>query len=144
MNEKLPDLTRRGIATAENIQKLMDALDKAQTEARENDGDGFAEYEGERLDVEALQARIAQLPLKVAMRSDWASCPDQWTPCEYSILLAWGGPACRITGFLGAYNQPETATLEMQDWGTPWTPVELSVEPDAAILAFAQEFFFEE
>ena len=47
--------------------------------------------------------------------------PGEVIPSEkYDILLAPGGPALRIVGDLGG-GEPTSATLEWQDWGTPWT-----------------------
>ena len=39
---------------------------------------------------------------------------------EYRILLCTGGPAVRITGQLSLHCEPDTASLEYQDWFTPW------------------------
>jgi len=38
---------------------------------------------------------------------------------------------------------PETAELEYQDWGTPWTEYPLSSEEQKAILEFAQYFSYQ-
>jgi len=74
---------------------------------------------------EAAQAAIDSSALSVEVRSGWYN-PTDFQPkpeaaSEYRIMLAWGGPAARIVGTLDIHGQPETAALEVQDWGTPWT-----------------------
>lgn len=70
-----------------------------------------------------------------------------WTPGEkpeadsYIILLSTGGPALRIVGQLNKYGEPGTATLEFQDWGTPWTATHADEDE---LLAFASVFYFGE
>lgn len=59
---------------------------------------------------------------------------------HYIILLCWGGPACRITGILDEHNEPETATLQYQDWGTYWTDYDCDEE---TLLKYARQFYFE-
>jgi hypothetical protein len=63
---------------------------------------------------------------------------------EYQILLSFGGPSVRITGNLDTYGQPDTARLEYQDWGTPWTPLPLTAEEREDVLTFAQQFYYGE
>ena len=60
---------------------------------------------------------------------------------SYIILLSTGGPALRIVGQLNKYSEPGSATLEWQDWGTPWT--EFPADEDE-LLAFASVFYFGE
>jgi hypothetical protein len=99
-------------------------------------------------DYDAAQTAIHEAPLSVEVRSGWyqpgaAFGPDT-APEEYRILLTWGGPAAQITGQLDTYGQPDTARLEYQDWGTPWTPYVLTDEEREDVLTFAQQFHYGE
>ena len=107
-----------------------------------------AEESGDDDAREAAIQRISESPLSVEMRDGWyVPGGDHEGPEEYHILLCWGGPACRIVGTLGEHGEPETANVEYQDWGTPWTEYDscgsaaaLAAEDDA-LLTYAREFF---
>ena len=60
---------------------------------------------------------------------------------SYMILLSTGGPALRVVGDLDR-GEPVSASLEWQDWGTPWTPYLDANESD--LLVFASQFYFGE
>lgn len=62
-------------------------------------------------------------------------------PFGYELLLATGGPAVRIVGDLDDNCEPETARLEVQDWGEPWTEVARDTE---ALMAYVRCFYFGE
>lgn len=101
----------------------------------------------------ALKA-ITESPLSVEVRSSWVpvgQSMDDPGAAEYCILLCTGGPAVRIVGELGRYSEPETARIEYQDWGTPWTEMgntaELSMtysEMETTLMAYARQFWFGE
>ena len=96
---------------------------------------------------EAAETRINEDPLSVEVRSDWYTLNKgaNTKPSEYNILLCTGGPAFRIIGDLGKYGEPETAVAQYQDWGTQWTEYrETTDEEDAALLRYAQCFYFGE
>ena len=93
--------------------------------------------------AEATETAILESPLSVEVRYGWyAPGAEQLsdTPDEYRIMLSWGGPAARIVGTLDIHGQPETATLEVQDWGTPWT--EYTAEDPDVLLRYAQFFYY--
>ena len=95
--------------------------------------------------ADAAQTAIHEAPLSVEVRSGWyRPCDANPEPEEYRILLTWGGPAAQITGNLDGYGQPDTARLEYQDWGTPWTARPLTALEAADVLTFAQQFYFGE
>jgi len=89
-------------------------------------------------EMEKAQQIISEDPLSVQVRSGWAS-PGELTAEEYEILLCWGGPACRIIGELDEYDQPCTAVLQHQDWGTSWTYYPCEEE---TLLEYARQFYF--
>ena len=69
---------------------------------------------------------------------------DKGTVDEYTILLCTGGPAVRIIGILSQYAEPDSARIEYQDWGTPWTDFPLTSEEEAIVLEYAQQFYYGE
>jgi hypothetical protein len=83
-------------------------------------------------------------PLSVQVRGDWYSpgerVRDDAEPVEYEILLTTGGPALRIIGRLDS-GEPISATLEWQDWGTPWTRA-VGIADEATLLSYASHFYF--
>ena len=101
---------------------------------------------GEEIDGQDPAERIHEDPLSVEVRSDWHSPGDgNDKPTEYNILLCTGGPAVRIIGELDEHGQPETATIEYQDWFTPWERYgDTSDEEDEALLTYAQQFYYRE
>lgn len=66
-------------------------------------------------------------PLSVCVRSWWTEVGKEMEAYEFQLLMATGGPAVRIVGTLDDYMQPiaRSIRLEVQDWGTPWTPLNL-------------------
>jgi hypothetical protein len=130
------------------------------TEANEN-GESFAktaiellakvhtaQESGDNDAQDVASDRIYEYPLSVLVRSGWYSPGwgiDARSAVEYEILLSTGGPASRIIGDLDEYSMVTSARFEFQDWFKPWTPARnLSVEQDAAILEFAEQFYFGE
>ena len=125
-------------AQLESIIEMVEALNKARTDL-ENEVKG-----ADIAEENAIQA-IDENPLCVSVRSDWHSPSDKPEPPEeYMILLCTGGPACRIIGTLSEYFEPETARIEYQDWGTPWTDYPLTSEQEAIVLEYAQQFYYGE
>lgn len=93
---------------------------------------------------EKARQEIQEDPLSVQVRSDWYSPGEESTPGEYQILLSWGGPATRIIGDLNEHGEPMRATLEAQDWGTPWTEYRGAWANGGAetLLAYARQFYY--
>jgi hypothetical protein len=83
-------------------------------------------------------------PLSVLVRSDWHVPGTENVPMQYELLLATGGPAVRLIGELNQYGEPQTVTLECQDWFTKWIEVRCTDETDEALLAYAATFYFGE
>jgi hypothetical protein len=116
------------IENAENAEEL----EQLETEA------------GDNTDAEQARERLTESILDLQVRSDWHAPGEESEPTDFMILLSTGGPALRIRGELGRYNQPERAWLEYQDWGTPWTEYYGDNLDTDALLAFAAYFYFGE
>jgi hypothetical protein len=97
-------------------------------------------------DVDAAREAITDDVLSVEVRTDWhgVGAIDAGKPTDYKILLCWGGPAVQILGTLDDYNQPDSATLQYQDWFTPWMDYPLTDAEEQAVIAYAQQFYFDE
>lgn len=93
---------------------------------------------------DATQA-INDDPLSVEVRSDWHT-PGSGNhgAAEACILLCTGGPAVRLIIQLDDMCEPEAATIEHQDWGTPWTALRITAAEEQAILEYARCFYFAE
>lgn len=128
---KQADLQALGHGFYDTIKELVDEL----TEVTNDD---------EYVDEETSREAILNHPLSVEVRDDWYSpgCSKTDVDREYRILIAWGGPAAQITGELDQFNQPHTATLQVQDWFIPWTDV-TGCDEDI-LLTYAQQFYFGE
>jgi len=126
-------------AQIESIVEMVNAHRKA------ND-DGETEYEGEMCDEDSMSQRISEDPLSVQVRSDWHTPGDEGESVEFEILLCTGGPAVRIIGELREnYSEPKSATVQYQDWFTPWVDYsETTEEEDKAILRYCQHFYYGE
>ena len=125
-------------AWMESISEMVEALDS--TIAGETGTIGGEAFE----DEDEVRERIQESALSVEVRSDWISPGEEMKPEEFCILLTTGGPAARIVGDLDEYGQAESATLEHQDWGTPWTRLAISEDEREALLTFASCFYFGE
>jgi len=163
MNQTKEDTRAKGQAKAqlESIVLMMKRLEHSQecdgedcklTDQEILDGLGYSyekdkqasDEERERYhnEYEARQT-ISEDPLSVEVRSDWHTPSGDSESTEYTILLCTGGPACRIIGELGQYNEPETAKIEYQHWFTPWIEYfETTEEENEALLTYAKQFYF--
>lgn len=124
----------------ERLEELRDMEDRTPEDNAE-----LAKLEAAREHCEdeddALEA-VQGDALSVEVRSDWHTPGDSSEDTEYCILLSTGGPATRIIGDLDQWKQPVSATLQVQDWGTPWTDYHGADED--TLLAYAQCFHFGE
>lgn len=114
----------------EMVRALHDADEQASDQSREE-----------------AENTIHEDALEVEVRNGWYSPgtdDHEQKPEEYKILLCTGGPAVRIVGNLSDYNEPESATIEYQDWGTPWTEYRISSEDEQIVLEYARCFYFGE
>ena len=122
----------------ETISAGVTALDRLEAIAGSTE-----EFDGETFeDADSLRERLQEMPLCIQVRDGWtAPCGDRAEPEEYEILLTTGGPALRIRGDLEC-GQACTATLQYQDWGTPWTAYTLAQAEEARVLTFANIFYY--
>ena len=124
----------------ERLEELRDMEDRTPEDDAE-----LAKMEATREhcedDDDALEA-VREDALSVEVRSDWHTPGDSGEDTEYCILLTTGGPAVRIVGDLNQWKQPVTATLQIQDWGTPWTDYR-EADQDT-LLKYADCFYFGE
>ena len=111
------------------IQKLVS---RARQAAADNDNDG----------LESIREEIQERPLSLEVRSGWVVPGSTMEAAEYSILLCTGGPAVRLRGELGRYAEPDSAIMEYQDWGTPWTEYHITGEELDALLEYVRCFYF--
>lgn len=135
-------LAQTWLAAYESIREMVAALEAAQESGADEA-------------MEAARTTILEDPLEVTVRTGWHAPGSDADAEEYCILLSTGGPASRIIGELDQFGQPETARLEVQDWGTPWTDAARDAMASAStleewqaiqpvLLAYAREFYFGE
>jgi hypothetical protein len=95
----------------------------------------------EEVTEDEARQRIEEDALSAQVRSDWENSADEFTPAEYCLLLTTGGPAVRIIGELEG-GEVQSARLEVQDWGTPWTEHCTTGEDNDALMSYARCFYF--
>lgn len=114
-------------------------------QAGEADNSGAGDNPDIVIALEDAEQTIHEDALCVEVRTGWheVGAKDN-KPTEYTILLCTGGPACRIIGNLSEHGEPETARIEYQDWGTPWTEYRMTSEQEEKVLTYARCFYFGE
>lgn len=81
----------------------------------------------------------------VEVRSGWHHPGDAAILTEFALMLAYGGPACRIYGFLDNYGNPETAYIQYQEHFASWKNLSpLTDEEQKALIAFSSSFHYGE
>jgi hypothetical protein len=84
-----------------------------------------------------------EYPLSVEVRSGWEVVGSGFEAQEYMILICTGGPAVRITGQLSEHNEPISAVLERQDWGTPWVfTAPINDNETVILMDYANLFYY--
>jgi len=107
------------------------------------EGDKASEEEREQYhDEDEARQAIDEDPLSVQIRGGWHSPGEADEAIEYEILLCTGGPACRIIGDLGQFNEPENARLQYQDWFTPWEDYHMNANEEEYVVDYARSFYF--
>ena len=92
--------------------------------------------------VDEAEQAIHEDPLSIQYRKGWYSPGEENDAAtEYEILLSTGGPATRIVGGINRYGEPESATIEAQDWFQPWTEYGGEQDEDA-LLEYARHFIY--
>ena len=109
MADKYDDARQNAQNWYDSIVEMVEAL--AQADANCDD-----------IAQDSARDAITESVLWVEVRSDWhdVAVVERAKPDEYRILLTTGGSALQITGALSEHGEPETAELQMKDWGVPW------------------------
>jgi hypothetical protein len=128
-------------AQFESIKEMVTNL----REARKNQKKQKYDKESEKI-LDDIEQTIREDILSIEMRSNWHMLGQEAEQGgEFKLLLCWGGPAVQIVGELNEYNEPETATIQFQDWGTPWTEYIPDVEGwEDILLDYCRVFYFGE
>ena len=90
--------------------------------------------------ADGIRDMVQEDPLGVQVREDWHDIGEGAEAAEYMILISTGGPALRLIGRLEGF-EPESARLQHQDWGTPWTEYFPEQSSDALIW-YASQFYW--
>ena len=88
--------------------------------------------------ADAIREMVQEDPLSVQIREGWHEVGEDPEASEYMILISTGGPALRMVGALEGF-EPDSAGLEWQDWGTPWTDY-ISPGSSEALIWYASQF----
>ena len=123
----------------DRLDELRDIDEPSQEEAAELEALESAAGDCDGYDDAAN--RIYEDPLSIMVRSGWSPPGEPMEPEEFEILLSTGGPATRIYGQLNQYGEPESAILQVQNWGTPWIDYSPPGARDIA-LEYARYFNF--
>lgn len=101
------------------------------------------EADSSSTDYEDLEQKWDEDPLEVSVRcASWSTPHDDLQPDEYRVLLCTGGPAVQITGDLDERGCPTNATLQYQDWFTPWEDYrDISMDEADKLLTYVSRFF---
>jgi hypothetical protein len=127
-DNKLDRAKQQGQTQYESIRELIAPL---------NDDDA---------DHDSARTAISEDALSVQVRSGWHDPGKKAEPEEFEILLCTGGPAVRLIGTLGQHNEPETVTMQVQDWFQPWTDFVPAMDnsDEDVLLTYARCFWFGE
>ena len=98
-----------------------------------------AEATGDETAIDNARQAINESPLSLEVRSGWTIPGQPMEAEEFCLLLATGGPACRIVGQL-SNGQCEFGRIEGQDWGTPWTEYRPTPTEREALTRYCSEF----
>jgi hypothetical protein len=95
--------------------------------------------------VDDVIETIEQDPLDVSVGySGWYRPGEKPEADTYRILLCTGGPAVQITGRLDDNNEPDSADLQWQDWGTPWSHYFGPEVDNEVLMRYVRYFYFGE
>jgi hypothetical protein len=101
---------------AESILELYRAYTLLEDGAESAKADGEEFTSGDQ-----IMERVQETPLSIQARSGWHNAGEKVEDEEFYILLTTGGPALRIIGDMKNGMPYGDFTMEVQDWGTPWT-----------------------
>lgn len=123
--------------------ELFHASPEAWAQDNPEDADELQELEetaGDYGDADAARQAIQEDALSVEVRSGWTTPGEELEAEEFAIVLCTGGPAVRIRGEIGSFNEPDRAWLEYQDWFTPWAEYHGEEIDQDVLLTYCREF----
>lgn len=96
-------------------------------------------------DAVEIADMVQECAMSVEVSSGWHQPGDLAAakPIAFRILVTTGGPGFRVIGDIGPYGQAAHVRAEHQDWGTPWTEVDLDEEEQEALNWFAGLFYYD-
>ena len=146
LRDELTELTEAvtDATTKKERKEAAAAALEAWKEENQEELDALIAEAGDCTDADDARRRIEEDALSVQVRSDWHSPGETAEDTEFEILLCTGGPACKIVGELGQYNEPDRAWIEFQDWFTSWGELVTTGEDNRALLAYCRVFYFGE
>jgi hypothetical protein len=100
---------------------------------------GFSDQWDTDGDTEELLEEMREYPAGYAVRSGWTELGESLEVSEYCLTLSGGGPACRIIGNIDLSGDASSARIQYQDWGTPWTDLNVCGADEEILLWFAQQ-----
>lgn len=130
------DSEKQAQAQYEHIEEMVKAWEEAGDDDEKRDNAEFVIH----ADALSVEVRSGWWAPGLHVRGDERAN----RPAEYMILLCTGGPAVRIIGTLDGHGEPDTARIQHQDWGTPWTDYRLDSEQEQTVLTYARCFYYGE
>jgi hypothetical protein len=91
--------------------------------------------------ADAIREMVQEDALDVQVREGWHELGEDPERTQFRILITTGGPALRLVGVLEGY-EPDSAGLEHQHWGTPWTEYFPAHGDDCTLVWYASQFYF--
>jgi hypothetical protein len=121
----------------DRLEELRDASEDGEELEELEELEEMEESAGDCEDEDDARQRIQDDPLSLRIFGE--KIDGNWEANKFELLLTTGGPAVRIVGELNQYGEPESARLEVQDWGKCWTEFFCDKK---ILLAYCNEFYF--
>lgn len=134
-NNRAEQQARVQVETCVELMELWEEL---------QNGAETVEWNGQEYDEHELREAIDCEPLSLQVRTGWYSPGYEAEPEEYELLMCTGGPAVRIIGELGEWNEPSSARVQYQDWFTPWQEYLPDSDERERVLEFTRMFYYGE
>lgn len=147
-SDKCSDPERNGSQNQARLQlasivRMVQAYNEADRDLHARDVNGEPP-EGAQEAFDQAERTILEDALHAMVRDGWRSIGEPRSedgPEEYELLLCTGGPAVRIRGTL-SQGEVQSATIQHQDWGTPWTDLDITHAQEETVMAYARVFYW--